>query len=164
MLNLGYGHNARFMLIILAKEEQNWHNFLMVIDTHFPFLKDTSESNDSASAFWYSQLERQTKIKKHFVNSVVCTTITTAITTIFSLVYLCRVPYFAENPKYGQWCLFVSTFLACLCVFSFTTTILLSLGKYPNWIGWLKGLPKRLKNLIKPKKKQTDGVDPASTE
>jgi len=144
IIELGFKTQTEsFKLMSLANKCQDWNNFLMVIDTHFPSFKNASENNDSDSAFWYFQLKNLIKIKKHFINSIVSGTILTTGSIVLSLVCLCFVPYFTEHPVCGKSFLFASIFLACSCLRSYTSTILLSLGKYPNWIGWFKAIYKK---------------------
>ncbi|MCK5564717.1 MAG: hypothetical protein KAJ07_05680 [Planctomycetes bacterium] len=143
IIELGFEPQSEsFKLMYLESNCHNWNNFLMIIDTHFHHFKNASKNNDPESAFWYSQLKTQIEIKKHFVNSIVSGIILTTGTIVFSLVCLCFVPYFTEHPVCGQKYLFTGIFLVCLCLKSYTSTILLSLNKYPNWIGWFKAIYK----------------------
>jgi len=133
-----------FKLMSLMNKCQDWNRFLVVIDTHFPFFKNAPKNNDSDSAFWYSQLKNLIMIKKHFINSIMISIILTTVSIMLSLVCLCFVPYFTEHPKCGKSWLFTSIFFACLCLWSYTSIILLSLGKYPNWIKWFKVIYKNV--------------------
>ena len=157
MSELGYSphdvNNIERAMIAMQKED--WRGFLdstkiICGPPGFSFTKHFQP--------YFGFLETQITIKEHFINSIVCTAILTALTIVLSLAGLYEIPYFAKHPTYGRCFLFGCTLLTTACIGSFVSAILYSLGKYPNWIGWLKSL----KNRFECKKNSADGTKPTS--